>query len=367
MTNQLQDYSYQYPEDLVALFPTSERSQSRLMMLGRKAQSIQHKKFEDLVELLSPGDLLVLNDSKVFPCRLVTKRKSGGRQEILLLHGTKNLNSDEAVSLGGVSGRSLKQNPHFEHAEVWHVILNASHKVKAGDVFDFDGLRVTVLDEEPGERRVLLKYNGDLFERLSKIADMPLPPYIKRPNEKIDQERYQTVYAKHVGSNAAPTAGLHFTPELLMRLKERGVEITNVTLHVGTGTFLPVRVNDISQHVMHKEMFEIGQDACDTINRVKKAGKRVIAVGTTTTRVLESIAREGIPLSPQKGTTDIFIHPPYQFKIVDAMVTNFHQPESTLLMLVSAFAGREFILRSYQEAIQNKYRLFSYGDAMLIM
>lgn len=380
MSNLLKDYSYDFPEDLIALYPAGRRSASRLMTLDRSLRSASHRRFEDIADLLRAGDLLVVNDSKVFPCRLVTKRKTGGRQEILLLQkssapsptlSSRGEKGDDAAEIqipmsGGAPGRGSQHKLHFEHAEVWRALLNAGAKVKAGDVFDFDGLRVTVLNEGAGERRVLLKFNGDLMERLAHSADMPLPPYIRRPNEAVDRERYQTVYAEKTGSAAAPTAGLHFTSELLGAIRNKGVGVESVTLHVGPGTFLPVRVEDVSKHEMHTESFSIGAEVCDAVNRVKKNGGRVIAVGTTAARVLETAGAGGLPLAPRTGETDIFIRPPHEFKVVDALLTNFHQPESTLLMLVCAFAGREFVLDAYKQAVREKYRLFSYGDAMLI-
>lgn len=353
MSNLLKDYSYDFPEDLIALYPAEKRDASRLMVLNRGRRSVTHGAFPDLVGFLRPGDVLVVNDSKVFPCRLVTKRNTGGRQEILLL------NPSPETALPRCETR-------FERAEAWRVMLNASGKVGAGDAFEFDGLRVTILSETSNERQALLEFDGELMERLAALADIPLPPYIRRKNEPLDRERYQTVYARDSGSVAAPTAGLHFTPEITERLRGKGVDIVPVTLHVGPGTFLPVRSEDVSKHEMHSESFSIGGSACDALNRVKKNGGRVIAVGTTAARTLETLATNGSQLKPRSGTTAIFIRPPYEFKIVDALVTNFHQPESTLLMLVSAFAGREFVLEAYREAVRNRYRLFSYGDCMLI-
>lgn len=353
MSNRLKDYSYDFPEELIASYPSEKRDASRLMVLNRARRSVTHGVFPDLVEFLSPGDALVVNDSKVFPCRLVTKRQTGGRQEILLLERS-------------TADSTHRRDPRFGRSEVWRVMLNASGKVKAGDIFDFEGLRVTILDGSSNERRALVESDGDLMERLESLADMPLPPYIRRANEPVDRERYQTVYARDLGSVAAPTAGLHFTPEISERLRDKGVELAPVTLHVGPGTFLPVRAEDVSEHEMHSEFFSIGEASCDALNRVKKNGGRVIAVGTTAARTLETAAANGLPLKPKSGTTDIFIRPPFEFKFVDALVTNFHQPESTLLMLVSAFAGREFVLEAYREAVKKRYRLFSYGDCMLI-
>lgn len=347
MSTLLKDYSYDFPEELIALYPAKERAGSKLMVLDRAAKSVAHENFSDITAYFQDGDVLVLNDSKVFPCRLVTKRASGGRQEILLL---------ERVPA-----------KDFGDGEIWRVMVNSSRKVKAGDEFNFAGLKVTILDDDGATRLARLDFDGEPKAILEKIADMPLPPYIKRANESLDRERYQTVFAKTSGSVAAPTAGLHFTPKVLQSLKSKGVKIAEVTLHVGPGTFLPVRTDDITGHKMHEERFTISRESCDTINAAKASGRKITAVGTTSVRVLETLAKSSATLSSQTGTTDIFIRPPFGFKIVDRLLTNFHQPESTLLILVSAFAGREFVLGAYKEAIQQRYRLFSYGDAMLIL
>lgn len=343
MSHHLKDYSYFYPPELVAMAPAPARADSRLMILNRHHQSVAHKKFSDITGYFMRGDVLVLNDSRVFPARLVTTRKTGGRQEILLL-------------------REVSE-------KIWQVIVNSSRKLKRGDCFDFEGLQIAVADDHDPQnemRLAELKYNGELDSILKKIGHIPLPPYIKREDNPADHECYQTIFAKHTGSVAAPTAGLHFTPDILAALQNRGVKIVPVTLHVGPGTFLPVKTNDITKHKMHAEYFSISQSSCDVINKAKMQGRRVTAVGTTSTRVLESLAQENPVLREKSSQTDIFIHPPYSFKIADRLITNFHQPESTLLMLISAFAGREFILSAYQKAIQKGYRLFSYGDAMMI-
>lgn len=341
MSDALKDYSYSYPDELVALYPQDKRDASRLLVLNKITQKNEHKLFSDICDYFGSGDVLVLNDSKVFPCRLLTSRKTGGHQEIFLV-------------------RELQKN-------TWQVLINANHKVHAGDGFLFEGLKVKILDEEGAERRVLLHYEGDLFEILERVAKIPLPPYIHRETEDIDKSRYQTVYARERGSVAAPTAGFHFTDGIFAKLKNRGVTIVTVTLHVGPGTFLPVRSEKISQHKMHEEFFHVSAETCDVINQAKRGGRKITAVGTTATRVLESVMQQQGELKPGFGSTDIFIYPPFEFKIVDRLITNFHQPESTLLMLVSAFVGRESLLSAYQEAIKKKYRLFSYGDAMLIM
>lgn len=352
MSLRLHDYSYSYPENLVARHPLENRDQSRLMVLNRVSQIIHHHKFSDIVDFFKAGDVLVINDSRVFPSRLVTTRASGGRQEIFLVR---------ADAIG----------PY------WHVIINASRKVKKGTVFSFDELKVTFCDhhDDTQETRLVeLNYQGDLFEILKRIGHVPLPPYLGRDDESSDHERYQTVYAQEIGSVAAPTAGLHFTPEIFAALKAKGVIIVPVTLHVGLGTFLPVRTENITVHKMHSEIFFLSDFSRDAINQAKKDGRRVTAVGTTSVRVLESLADENgvgdtsflCDTGNSWQSTDIFIYPPYEFKIVDRLITNFHQPESTLLMLVSAFAGRDFILSAYQEAIAKEYRLFSYGDCMMV-
>lgn len=341
MSDLLKDYSYSYPEELVALYPQDKRDASRLLVLNKAAQKIEHKLFSDICDYFGSGDVLVLNDSKVFPCRLVTNRKTGGRQEIFLV-------------------REVEKN-------IWQVLVNANHKVHAGDEFLFEHLKVKILDEGGAERRALLHFNGDLFEILERVAKIPLPPYIHRESEDIDKSRYQTVYARERGSVAAPTAGFHFTDEIFAKLKNQGVTIVTVTLHVGPGTFLPVRSEKISEHKMHEEFFHVSAESCDVINQAKRDGRKITTVGTTATRVLESVAQKNGELKPGFGSTDIFIRPPFEFKMVDQLITNFHQPESTLLMLVSAFVGRERLLSAYHGAIQKKYRLFSYGDAMLIV
>lgn len=351
MSRALSDYNYPFNESQIALHPAARREDSRLMLLERLHQTVAHQNFCDIAQHFVPGDVLVLNDTKVFPCRLVTTRQTGGRQEILLL------NSLEPTA-DGQNAPLRRQN--------WRVLLNASKKIKNGDIFEFPGLRVTIDSGDGNERTARLDYEGNLTDILAQNADMPLPPYIRRGNVTEDRERYQTVFARDAGSVAAPTAGLHFTLELLETLKQRGVIVVTLTLHVGPGTFLPVRAEDITQHRMHTERYAISPQACDAINAAKREGRRVTTVGTTSTRVLESLAQMGSRIEAGQGETDIFIYPPFQFKIVDRLITNFHQPESTLLMLVSAFAGREFVLNAYAQAVSADYRLFSYGDAMLI-
>ena len=341
----LEEFDYNLPEDLIAQIPISKRDESRLMVLNRENKTIEHKTFKDIIDYLKPGDCLVRNNTKVIPARLYGKKETGANVEFVLL---KQLEGD-----------------------IWESIVRPGNKLKPGTNVEFgDGLlKATILDiMEGGTRKVKFDYNGIFNEILDKIGLMPLPPYIHESLKEKD--RYQTVYAKYDGSAAAPTAGLHFTPELLKKIEEKGVKIANVTLHVGIGTFRPVKEENIEDHQMHTEHFYIKQEDVDKINETKKAGGRVIAVGTTSCRVLETIASDS---SEEKGMvkateadTGIYIYPGYKFKCIDGLITNFHLPKSTLLMLVSALAGREFVLDAYNEAVKEKYRFFSFGDAMLI-
>lgn len=351
MSQNIADYSYTFPKSSIAFYPQDKRDHSRLMVLDRKNQKIYHKTFGDIIDYFVPGDVLVLNDSKVFPCRLLTKNKTGGRQEIFLV-------------------KKISEVQENTTQIVWQILISNNHKIKKGDAFEFENLKIEILDDfdfQKNFRLAKLYFEDDLFEILEKIGHVPLPPYIKRADEKSDKEKYQTVYAKTVGSVAAPTAGLHFTENLLQKLTTKGVSVVKVTLHVGPGTFLPIKTKNSKDHKMHSENFSISDEACKVINEAKANGKKITAVGTTTTRVLETLAQQSIKLKPRCAITNIFIFPPFEFKIVDRLITNFHQPESTLLMLVSAFAGREFILSSYEQAIKESYRLFSYGDAMIIL
>lgn len=336
------DFNYDLPEELIAQTPLEKRDESRLMVLDRKNQTIEHKTFKDIVDYLEPGDVLVRNNTKVIPARLYGKKETGANVEFLLLN---NIEKD-----------------------IWESIVRPGNKLHVGTKVVFgDGLlEATILEVMPGgTRKVEFKYKGIFNEILDKIGLMPLPPYI---HEELKQnDRYQTVYAKYEGSAAAPTAGLHFTPELFEKLKQKGVKIANVTLHVGIGTFRPVKVENVENHEMHSEHFYIKQEDCDKINKAKKNGKRVIAVGTTSCRVLETIANpENGTVEPIEGDTQIFIYPGYTFKCIDGLITNFHLPQSTLLMLVSALAGKEYIMKAYNEAVQEKYKFFSFGDAMFI-
>ena len=335
------DFDYYLPKELIAQVPIEKRDESRLMLLNREKQTIEHKKFKDIIDYLKPGDCLVRNNTKVIPARIYGKKETGANVEFLLL---KNIEGD-----------------------IWETIVRPGNKLHVGAKVVFgDGLlKAEIMDTLPGgTRKVLFTYDGIFNEILDKIGLMPLPPYIHE--ELKERDRYQTVYAKYEGSAAAPTAGLHFTPDLLKQIEEKGIKIANVTLHVGIGTFRPVKEKKVEDHDMHSEHFYIKQEDVDKINETKKAGKRVIAVGTTSCRVLESIADENGLVKPIETDTDIFIYPGYKFKCLDGLITNFHLPQSTLLMLVSALAGREYILKAYEEAVREKYRFFSFGDAMFI-
>lgn len=336
------DFYYDLPEELIAQTPIEKRDESRLMVLNRANQTIEHKTFKDIIDYLEPGDCLVRNNTKVIPARLYGKKATGAKIEFLLLNRIE--------------------------GDIWECIVRPGHKLKPGTEVEFgDGiLKAKVLDVmEGGTRKVEFKYEGIFNEILDKIGLMPLPPYIHESLK--DNDRYQTVYAKYEGSTAAPTAGLHFTPELFEKIKAKGIDVANVTLHVGIGTFRPVKVENVEEHHMHSEHFYIKQEDADKINKAKKNGKRVIAVGTTSCRVLETIADENGMVKPTEGDTQIFIYPGYKYKCLDGLVTNFHLPESTLIMLVSALAGRDYIMKAYNEAVKERYRFFSFGDAMLIL
>ncbi len=336
------DFYYDLPEELIAQTPIEKRDESRLMVLNRANQTIEHKTFKDIIDYLEPGDCLVRNNTKVIPARLYGKKATGAKIEFLLLNRIE--------------------------GDIWECIVRPGHKLKPGTEVEFgDGiLKARVLDVmEGGTRKVEFKYEGIFNEILDKIGLMPLPPYIHESLK--DNDRYQTVYAKYEGSAAAPTAGLHFTPELFEKIKAKGIDVANVTLHVGIGTFRPVKVENVEEHHMHSEHFYIKQEDADKINNAKKNGKRVIAVGTTSCRVLETIADENGIVKPTEGDTQIFIYPGYKYKCLDGLVTNFHLPESTLIMLVSALAGRDYIMKAYNEAVKERYRFFSFGDAMLIL
>lgn len=336
------DFYYDLPEELIAQEPLPQRDMSRLMVLDKKTGEIEHKHFYDIADMINPGDTLILNDTRVLPARLYGEKEgTGGAIEFLLL------------------------NKHS--LDTWEVILKPGRRAKPGARFTFGGgkIKAEILEiVNEGNRLVRFTYDGVFENVLDELGEMPLPPYITKKLE--DKDRYQTVFAKHNGSAAAPTAGLHFTPELIEKLKAKGVNIGYVTLHVGLGTFRPVKADEITDHKMHSEFYVLPQETADLINRTKEQGGRVISVGTTATRTLETAGQNGMPLSAKNGWTDIFIYPGKTFNVIDALITNFHLPESTLIMLVSALAGRENVLNAYHKAVEEKYRFFSFGDAMFI-
>ncbi len=335
------DFDYHLPEELIAQTPFQKRDTSRLMVLNKETETSHHKYFYDLLDYLDEGDTLVLNNTRVIPARLFGKRVGTGAViEILLLKQVQ--------------------------GDTWEILVKPGKKAKVGVEIEFsEKLSGNITEvKEDGNRLIEFHYTGIFEEILDDLGFMPLPPYIK---EKLkDKERYQTVYSKVKGSAAAPTAGLHFTDELLEKISNKGINITYVTLHVGLGTFRPVKVDNVLDHKMHEEYYTLCQDTVDTINETKKRGNKVIAVGTTSVRTLESAALKGEPLSPSSGWTDIFIYPGFEFKVVDKIITNFHLPQSTLMMLICAFATKDFIMNAYKEAVNEKYRFFSFGDAMLI-
>ena len=338
---QVSEFNYELPEELIAQHPLEKRDESRLMVLNRKEKTIEHKIFKDIIDYLKPGDCLVRNNTKVIPARLYGKKDTGAKVEFLLLNRIQD--------------------------DIWETIVRPGNKLHSGAKVIFgDGiLKAEILETlDGGTRKVKFYYEGIFNEVLDKIGLMPLPPYI---HEKLkEKDRYQTVYAKYDGSAAAPTAGLHFTPELLEKITEKQVEIANVTLHVGIGTFRPVKEETVEEHKMHTEHFYIKKEDADKINEAKQNGGRIIAVGTTSCRVLETIAGENGIVKECEGDTNIFIYPGYKFKALDALITNFHLPQSTLLMLVSALAEKDYIIKAYEEAVKEKYRFFSFGDAMFI-
>ena len=336
------DFYFVLPQELIAQDPLEDRSGSRLLVLDKKTGAVEHHIFRDILDYLNEGDCLVINNTRVIPARLMGVREgTGATIEVLLLKRKEN--------------------------DVWETLVKPGKKCKIGTKIIFgEGLLVgEVIDiVEEGNRLIQFQYEGIFEEILDKLGQMPLPPYIT--HQLQDKNRYQTVYAKHDGSAAAPTAGLHFTPELLQKVREKGVEIAEVTLHVGLGTFRPVKEDDVLKHHMHSEFYRIEQSEADKINKAKAEGHKVISVGTTSTRTLESAADENGFLTEKSGWTEIFIYPGYQFKVIDSLITNFHLPESTLIMLVSALAGREHVLAAYEEAVKERYRFFSFGDAMLV-
>lgn len=335
------EFNYDLPEELIAQVPIDKRDESRLMVLDKKEETINHKVFKDIIDYLQPGDCLVRNNTKVIPARIYGKKETGANVEFLLLNNIE--------------------------GDIWETIVRPGNKLHVGTKVIFgDGLlKAEILDIMPGgTRKVKFYYDGIFNEILDKIGLMPLPPYIHE--ELKEKDRYQTVYAKYNGSAAAPTAGLHFTPELLKQIEDKGIKIANVTLHVGIGTFRPVKETEVEKHEMHSEHYYIKAEDVEKINNTKKNGGRIIAVGTTSCRVLESVADENGLLKETEGDTKIFIYPGYKFKCIDGLITNFHLPQSTLLMLVSALAGKDYIMKAYNEAVKEKYRFFSFGDAMFI-
>lgn len=337
------DFFYDLPEELIAQDPLEDRTASRLLVLNRETGVIEHKIFSDVIDYLNEGDCLVINNTRVIPARLIGEKEgTGGKVEVLLLKRRAN--------------------------DVWETLVKPGKKLRPGARVTFgDGrLKAEILEiAEEGNRLVRFYYEGIFEEILDSLGEMPLPPYITHKLE--DKEMYQTVYAKYDGSAAAPTAGLHFTKELLSKIEEKGIKIASITLHVGLGTFRPVKVDDVNNHHMHTEWYEVNAEAADIINETKRNGGRVICVGTTSCRTIESVADENGYMKAKTGETDIFIYPGYKFKIMDGLITNFHLPESTLVMLVSAFAGKENVLAAYETAVKERYRFFSFGDAMLLI
>ena len=340
----LEDFNYELPQELIAQYPLTERDTCRLMVVQRENGQILHQKFPDVISWMKAGDCLVLNDTRVFPARLFGKKdRTGANVEVFLL-------------------RNLEGN-------LWEVLVKPARKIRIGNKIMFDEeLYCDVVDNTlSGGRIVEFNSNGNIFHILDKIGNMPLPPYIKRLPEKVDSEYYQTVYAKRPGAVAAPTAGLHFTDSVLNQIEEKGIKIAHLTLHIGLGTFRPVKVEDISRHKMDSEFYEVNADTARLINETRDNNGSVIAVGTTTVRVLETLADHHGFIRPAKGWTDKFIYPPFEFKVVDKLITNFHLPGSTLMMLVSAFSSLDLIKSAYQQAIEERYRFFSYGDSMIIL
>lgn len=344
----LSDFDYELPEELIAQMPADKRENSRMLVLNRDSHTLEHKHFYDIVDLIEPDSLLVLNDTKVLPARLRGHKETGANIEIFLLKQTVE--------------------------DCWDVLIKPSKRIKPGTIVKVsDELSVEVLErlEDDGEWSVRLLFEGDVLDVLHRNGNIPLPPYIERKMQsddlkKLDFERYQTVYARDEGSVAAPTAGLHFTQDILKKLADKGVEIKYVTLNVGLGTFRPVKCENVLEHKMHSEAFEISEDTACAVNNAKREGRKIIAVGTTTVRTLETAYQQFGEVKACCSASELFIYPPYEFKVVDNLITNFHLPKSTLLMLVSALAGKEFIFEAYREAIAQKYRFYSYGDCMYI-
>jgi S-adenosylmethionine:tRNA ribosyltransferase-isomerase len=340
----VEEFDYHLPRSLIAQYPFPQRGGTSLMILHRQTGVIEHQAFQDIAKYLRAGDLLVMNNTRVLPARLLGKKETGGKIEMLLV-----------PSWNGTKGE-------------WSALIKGAGKVKRGARIRFEpGFEGEIEDLKDGKGRVAFSYQGEVRELLEKIGHIPLPPYIKREDEPLDKERYQTVFAERDGSIAAPTAGLHFTDKLLQSLRENRVRTAMITLHVGTGTFTPVKTHDIEEHTMEAEWIEISEETVQEIKATKARGGRVVSVGTTTTRALESFSGGDGAVRSGKGMSSLFIYPPYRFRVIDGLVTNFHLPKSTLIMLVSAFAGKDALMRAYQEAVLRKYRFYSYGDAMLIL
>ncbi|PIS30522.1 MAG: tRNA preQ1(34) S-adenosylmethionine ribosyltransferase-isomerase QueA [Candidatus Marinimicrobia bacterium CG08_land_8_20_14_0_20_45_22] len=342
----LSNFDYSFPKELIANFPIKERDHSKLMVINRKDESITHKHFYDIVDYFNPGDLLVVNETRVYPARLwAVKDRSDAKVEVFLLRELEN--------------------------SLWEVMVKPARKVRIGNKLTIaDGVQCDVIDNTVSGGRVV-RFNGipqeTLYKLIDEIGQSPLPPYIDREPTDEDKIKYQTVYAKRRGAVAAPTAGLHFTEALLQKIRDKGVKIYPIVLHIGLGTFRPVTVEDLTRHRMDSEYFEVSAETAIAINEAKAKGKRIIGVGTSVARTLETVTVSGFQISPRRGWTDKFIHPPYDFKMIDVLISNFHQPKSTLLMLVCAFANHPLIMKAYKEAVKKKYRFFSYGDAMIII
>ncbi len=342
----LSDFDYAYTKTLIAKYPADPRDSARLMVVDRQTGDVEHRTFSDIHEYFKKGDCLVVNDTRVFPARLIgRKEKTNAKIEVFLL---RELSKDESI---------------------WDVIVDPARKVRIGNKIYFaDNLMCEVIDNTTSRgRTVRFNYDGDFFKLIEKVGHTPLPPYIKRDAEEEDKERYQTVFAEHIGAVAAPTAGLHFTKPLLAKLKRKGVNMTSILLHIGLGTFRPVEVEDLTKHKMDSEYYEIPPDACLTVNKAKDQKKNIFVCGTSTVRAVESSVTTMRKLTPARGWTDKFIYPPYDFKITDRLITNFHMPKTTLLMMVAAFSDYDLMMKAYKKAVKEKYRLFSYGDAMLIL
>ena len=340
----IEEFDYTLPSSLIAQYPSPQRDKSSLMILHRGDGTIEHRAFRDLPNYLNPGDLLVMNDTRVFPARLIGKKETGGKVEMLIISPTNGT------------------------MEEWNVLIKGSGKVKPHVQIEFSQeLYGEVKEAKDGKGRIRFSGQGEVMDLIRKVGHVPLPPYIKREDEPLDGDRYQTVFAKREGSIAAPTAGLHFTQDLLQSLRDQGVTIAWITLHIGLGTFVPVKTRNVEDHPMGAEWVEISEQTVQDIDQTRSRAGRIISVGTTTTRALESFSDGKGGVKCGKGTTSLFIYPPYRFRVIDGLITNFHLPKSTLIMLVSAFAGKDLLAKAYEEAIDKKYRFYSYGDAMLIL